>query len=72
MGVKNISIKEKVYRLLKQAKKDNESFSDVIEEALTHRSIDIKDYYGLLKDSAVLEDIERQINQQRESARARA
>ena len=37
MGVKNISIKEKVYRLLKQAKKDDESFSDVIEEALTRR-----------------------------------
>ena len=72
MGVKNISIKEKVYRLLKQAKKDNESFSDVIEEALTRRSVDLKDYYGLLKDSAILEDLEKHVNQIRESARFRA
>jgi predicted CopG family antitoxin len=71
MGVKNISIKEKVYRLLKQSKKNNESFSDVIEKALTHRPVDLKDYFGLLKDSAALDDIEKHIAQLRESARVR-
>ena len=34
MSSKNISVREEVYRNLKQAKDDDESFSDVIERLL--------------------------------------
>ncbi|MHA1410897.1 MAG: antitoxin VapB family protein, partial [Candidatus Odinarchaeia archaeon] len=55
MGVKNISIKDKVYELLKQSKREDESFSDVIEKLLTKREINLKEFYGCLKDSVVLD-----------------
>jgi predicted CopG family antitoxin len=42
MVVKNISIKDKVYRMLKEEKQGEESFSDVIEKLITKRKIDLK------------------------------
>ncbi|MHA1839769.1 MAG: antitoxin VapB family protein [Candidatus Ranarchaeia archaeon] len=72
MGVKNISIRDRVYKLLKQIKKDNESFSDVIEEILTGKRLDLKEFYGVLRDSQVLQEIEIHAEQMRKTARVRA
>ncbi len=72
MGVKNISIRDRVYKLLKHAKKNNDSFSDVIEEAFTGPRLDLKEFYGVLRDSKVLQEIESHANQMRETARFRA
>ena len=71
MGVKNISIRDRVYKLLKQAKKNNESFSDVIEEVLTGSRLDLKEFYGVLRDSQVLQEIEIHTKQMRETTRFR-
>ena len=71
MGVKNISIRDRVYKLLKQAKKNNESFSDVIEEVLMGKRLDLKEFYGVLRDSQVLQEIEVHTKQMRKTARFR-
>ena len=71
MGVKNISIRDRVYKLLKQSKKDNESFSDVIEEVLTGKRLDLKEFYGVLRDSQALQEMESHLKQLRDTARFR-
>ncbi|WEU40155.1 MAG: antitoxin VapB family protein [Candidatus Odinarchaeum yellowstonii] len=71
MVVKNISIKDKVYRMLKEEKQGEESFSDVIEKLITKRKIDLKDFYGVLKDSTVLDELMEKIREYRSEARLR-
>ena len=71
MGVKNISIKDRVYELLKRNKHNNESFSDVIEKLLNKREMELKDFYGSLKDSPVLDEIKVKIEESRKEARFR-
>jgi predicted CopG family antitoxin len=41
MGTKTISIRDDVYRLLKESKRENESFSDVIERLLKKEKPDL-------------------------------
>lgn len=55
MSSKNISIREDVYRELKRAKGEDESFSDVIERLLSAREGDHPLYglVGLLDDGEV-------------------
>lgn len=71
MGVKNISIKDKVYKMLKEEKRGEESFSDVIEKLMTKRKIDLKDFYGCLRDSMILDEIFEKIKEYRDEARVR-
>ena len=47
MGSKNISVRDDVYRALKAAKGEDESFSDVIERLLASREGD-HSLYGLV------------------------
>jgi len=51
MATKTISIREDVYDLLKNMKKENESFSDVIGRLTNRRKTDIGEYFGALKDT---------------------
>ena len=47
-------------------KGEGESFSDVIEKLLQKkRNVDIKKYFGVLKNSEVLDEIERYIEKRR-------
>ena len=71
MGTKTISIREEVYNILKSLKKENESFSDVIGKLAKKRKSDLSEYFGVLKDSKVLNEIEEDIRKIRESARQR-
>ncbi|MFO7835221.1 MAG: antitoxin VapB family protein [Candidatus Thorarchaeota archaeon] len=47
MGYKNISLREDIYRRLKRAKREGESFSEVIERLLRPDD-DILDLFGTI------------------------
>jgi predicted CopG family antitoxin len=46
MVSKTISIRGDVYKLLRDARRDEESFSDVIERLLMKDKTDLSDYFG--------------------------
>ncbi len=71
MATKTISIRDDVYTLLKNLKKEEESFSDVIKKLVRKKS-NLSDYFGGLKDSKVLSEIEKDSKKIREAARIRA
>lgn len=71
MGVKNISIKDKVYESLKKEKQDDESFSDVIQKLMDKREVKLKDFYGSLRDSLVLDEMKERIKESRKEVRFR-
>ena len=58
MGMKTISIRDDVYDLVKNLKREDESFSDVIGKLVKERKTKISEYFGVLKESKVLDDIE--------------
>ena len=68
--MKTISIRDEVYNKLVEMKEEGESFSDVIEKLLRRKTINIRKYFGVLKDSEVLDEIERCLEARR-SARFR-
>lgn len=57
MSTKNIAIREEVYKKLKETKRPEESFSDVIDELLEHKG-SLLPLWGSLLDHKNLEDIE--------------
>lgn len=71
MGTKTISIRDEVYDILKSLKRENESFSDVIGKLAKKRKSNLNDYFGALKDSDVLSEIEIDCRRIRASARKR-
>lgn len=71
MATKTISIREEVYDILKNLKRENESFSDVIGKLAKKRKSDLSQYFGVLKDSRVLNEIEEDYKKIRASARQR-
>ncbi len=62
MASKNLAVREEVYRKLLEAKKENESFSDVIERLIEGKQ-DLMAFAGILsgdKDfDRITEDIQR-------------
>lgn len=71
MASKTISIRDDVYNLLKYAKRDDESFSDVIERLAGKERADLSEYFGALKDSPLLDKLEADSMKTREMARLR-
>lgn len=71
MASKTISIRDDVYKLLKGVKREEESFSDVIERLLKKDKIDMSDYFGALKDNPLLDKLEADSKMIREMARPR-
>jgi predicted CopG family antitoxin len=55
---KTISIRDNVYKLLIDARRENESFSDVIERLLKKDKTDLSEYFGSLKDNPLLDALE--------------
>ena len=64
MATKNLAIREEVYRKLSEAKKEGESFSDVIEKLLDKRG-DLLSLWGALSDSKHMAEIEQSIRDTR-------
>ncbi len=56
MASKNLAVREDVYRKLLEAKKGNESFSDVIERLLEGKH-DVMAFAGILSDDREFERI---------------
>ncbi len=68
MATKTISIREEVYDILVNLKKETESFSDVILKLTKKRKPNLRDYFGGLKDSKVITEIKEDCKKIRESA----
>ncbi len=71
MASKTISISDDVYKLLKDARRDEESFSDVIKRLLRRDKTDLSEYFGALKDNPLLDELEEDSRKIRAMARHR-
>ncbi|GBC71195.1 hypothetical protein HRbin02_00974 [Candidatus Calditenuaceae archaeon HR02] len=69
--MKTIMIRDEVYMELVKRKRDGESFSDVIERLLKRSRVDMAEYFGCLKDSPLLMELELSTKRLREMARFR-
>jgi predicted CopG family antitoxin len=67
MGTKNLAIREDIYRKLAEAKRKNESFSDVIERLLGRRR-SLLSLRGALAESKSMLEIESDIRKIRKGA----
>lgn len=71
MGVKTITVREEAYKLLLEMKMEKESFSDVLVRVLrkkTARKSSVMDFFGVLKESKNLEEMEKEILEQRKKS----
>lgn len=71
MSTKTISIRDDVHRRLVEAKRQDESFSDVIDRLLKKENADLSVFFGSLKNSDLLDEIEEDSKRIRASARSR-
>lgn len=72
MGIKTISIREEVYETLKSMKRKDEGISDAIERLINKKGEgNLEDFFGVLKDSEVLEGLEKDTKRIRASSRFR-
>jgi len=71
MTSKNVIIKEEDYRKLKDAKREGESFGDVIERLLSRRT-SLLPLWGSLSSSEAISEIEEQTREIRKKATIRA
>ena len=69
--MKTITIRDDTYEKLARLKRSGESFSDVIERLIEQKDFNISRYFGILKDSKVLEKILDHSKDFRKSARLR-
>ena len=69
--MKTISIRDDVYKNLKNAKREGESFSEVIERLLEKKNLNIESYFGVLKGNPILDELEELSKKMRETARFR-
>ena len=71
MASKNLAIKEAVYDKLIDAKKDNESFSDVIERLLEGKS-ELLSYAGVFSRDKEFDEVLKDIKEVRKKTVLRA
>ncbi len=71
MSTKTISIRDDVHKRLVEAKRQDESFSDVIDRLLKKENADLSVFFGSLKNSDLLDEIEEDSKRIRASARSR-
>jgi len=72
MGTKTISIREDVYETLKSMKRENENISDAVERLITKKKeANLEDFFGVLKDSEVLNGLEEDTKRIRAASRFR-
>ena len=73
MGTKTVSIREDVYKTLKSMKREDESISDAVERLISYkkREANLVDFFGVLKDSEVLNGLEEDTKKIRATSRFR-
>lgn len=71
MSTITISITEDVHRRLVEAKMQDESLSDVIDRLLKKEKSDLSQFFGALRNSELLDEIEEDSKRMRASARFR-
>jgi predicted CopG family antitoxin len=69
--MKTITIREETYDGLSAIKEPGESFSDVIDSLLLRKKADMKKFFGILRDSKVLDEIEAFSQESRNNTRTR-
>ncbi len=69
--MKTITLRDDTYHALVSLKEPGDSFSDVIDRLISRKNRDIREYAGALKDSPVLDDLERFTREVRTSGKAR-
>ncbi len=69
--MKTISISDDVYYRLLKLKREGESFSDVIRRLLDRELIDLNFFYGKLRDSDLLNEIEEDVSRFRKGIKLR-
>jgi predicted CopG family antitoxin len=69
--MKTITIREETYHKLSSLKEPGDSYSDVIDSLLKRKEMDLKKYFGCLKDSKVLDEIEAFSTESRRNTRMR-
>lgn len=67
MGTKTIGIREEVYERLKARKREDESFTDVVDRLIEASSADWREGFGTLPDEDA-GDLERAVERSREGA----
>jgi len=69
--MKTLTIRDETYQKLARLKRDNESFSDIIDRIVERRQTSIKEFAGTLKNSRALEELENEWLQFRRKIRIR-
>lgn len=69
--MKTLTIRDDVYAKLVKLKKEDESFSDLLERILERGRPSLRDFAGILKDSEWLDDLEKEIMELRASVNIR-
>ena len=71
MNDKTISIRRDLYEVLNSARGSNESFSNVIERIIRKKKTDLSEFFGVLSDSKVLDELDAESKKIRENSRVR-
>ncbi|HDI42739.1 MAG TPA: antitoxin [Candidatus Bathyarchaeota archaeon] len=59
--MKTISVRDDIYKRLMKLKKDGESFSDLLERLLSREEVSLRNFFGTLRDSEFLSDLENEV-----------
>ena len=71
MSDKTISIRSDLYEVLNSTRGENESFSNVIERIIRKKKTDLSEFFGVLSDSKVLDELDAESKKIRENSRVR-
>lgn len=71
MNDKTISIRRDLYEVLNSTRGSNESFSNVIERIIRKKKTDLSEFFGVLSDSKVLDELDAESKKIRENSRVR-
>ena len=71
MSAKTISIRRDLYEILNNTKGETESFSNVIERLVKEKKVNLSEFFGVLSDSRVLDELDEESKKMRENSRVR-
>ena len=69
--MKNMTISDELYENLALIKQPGESFSDVINRLVHRRKVKVKTFYGSLRGSKFLDELESEVKRARKESKQR-